>query len=286
VDSLLVEAGSGALTLGTPSSPGIPESITRGTVSIAYNDLEAAKKVFEQYKNQIAGFIVEPVAGNMGVVLPQPGYLQGLRELCDANGTMLIFDEVMTGFRVAWGGAQNRYHVKPDITCLGKVIGGGLPVGAYAASAKLMEQISPAGPIYQAGTLSGNPLAMNAGITTLEILKEPGSYETLEERSARLEKGLLEAANEIGVHVAINRVGSMITPFFTSAAGKTVTNFTDATSSSTESYKTFFNAMLANGVFLPPSQYEAWFVGLAHTDELIDKTLEAVRISFAAVGTK
>ena len=261
-DGLLVQAGSGALTLGIPSSPGVPETTTRSTVSVAYNDLEAAKKVFEQYPGKIAAFLVEPVAGNMGVVPPAPGYLPGLRELCDKDGAMLVFDEVMTGFRVAWGGAQIKYHVQPDITCLGKVIGGGLPVGAYAARTKLMEQISPSGPVYQAGTLSGNPLAMNAGIITLEILKEPGSYETLEERSARLENGLRTAAEASNVPVAINRVGSMLTPFFTRTAGKKVTNFADATDSDTDAFATFFNAMLENGVYLPPSQYEAWFVGL------------------------
>jgi glutamate-1-semialdehyde 2,1-aminomutase len=285
-DGLLVEAGSGALTLGTPSSPGVPSTTVKSTVSVAYNDLEAAKRVFEQYKDQIAGFLVEPVAGNMGVVLPNPGYLQGLRELCDKHGAMLIMDEVMTGFRVAWGGAQVKYRVKPDITCLGKVIGGGLPVGAYMASARLMEMISPAGPVYQAGTLSGNPLAMNAGITTLEILKEPGSYETLEERSARLEKGLTEAATASKVYVAINRVGSMLTVFFTKQAGQKVTNFAEATASDTQAFARFFHAMLDNGVYLPPSQYEAWFVGLAHSDETIDKTIEAARASFVAAGSK
>src|SRR3954447_20081940 len=234
VDSLLVQAGSGALTLGTPSSPGIPETTTRSTVSVAYNDLDAARKLFAQYSKEIAAFIVEPVAGNMGVVLPSSGYLSGLRELCDKHGAMLVLDEVMTGFRVAWGGAQVKYRVRPDITCLGKVIGGGLPVGAYAARRELMEMVSPAGPVYQAGTLSGNPLAMHAGITTLEILKEPGSYETLEERSERLEKGLQEAAAASNMPVAINRVGSMLTVFFVRSAGKKVTNYNDATSSNTE----------------------------------------------------
>jgi glutamate-1-semialdehyde 2,1-aminomutase len=284
VDALLVQAGSGALTLGTPSSPGIPESTTRSTVSVAYNDLDAAKKLFAQYPKQIAAFLVEPVAGNMGVVPPNPGYLAGLRELCDKDGALLIFDEVMTGFRVAWGGAQVKYRIRPDITCLGKVIGGGLPVGAYAARRDLMEQISPAGPIYQAGTLSGNPLAMNAGITTLEILKEPGTYETLEERSARLETGLLEGASAANVPIAINRVGSMLTPFFVKSAGKKVTDFGDATNSDTDAFSRFFNAMLENGIYLPPSQYEAWFVGVAHTDEAIDKTIEAAQSAFKSVG--
>jgi glutamate-1-semialdehyde 2,1-aminomutase len=284
VDGLLVQAGSGALTLGTPSSPGVPESTTRNTISVAYNDLEATKKVFEEYGKQIAAFLVEPVAGNMGVVLPASGYLAGLRELCDRHGAMLIFDEVMTGFRVDWGGAQIKYHIKPDITCLGKVIGGGLPVGAYAAPKKLMELVSPRGPMYQAGTLSGNPVAMNAGIATLEILKEPGTYETLEERSARLEKGLLAAADQAGVPIAINRAGSMLTPFFVRSKGQKVTNFNEATSSDTQAFAAFFNAMLENGVYLPPSQYEAWFVGLAHSEEAIDKTIEAAKVAFAVVA--
>lgn len=283
VDALLVQAGSGALTLGTPSSPGIPELTTRSTISVAYNDLGAAKKVFEEYAGQIAGFIVEPVAGNMGVVPPAAGYLQGLRELCSQSGAMLIFDEVMTGFRVGWGGAQIKFDVQPDITCLGKVIGGGLPVGAYAARKELMEMISPAGPIYQAGTLSGNPLAMHAGLTTLEILNEPGCYETLEARSARLEAGLLAAAEASVIPIAINRVGSMITPFFTRSADQPVTDFSQATASDTDAFATFFHAMLERGVYLPPSQYEAWFVGLAHTEEFIDRTIEAARASFAAI---
>src|SRR5438552_1763737 len=204
-DQLLVQAGSGALTHGTPSSPGVPESITSTTLSIHYNDLDAAKTAFEANQGKIAAIIVEPVAGNMGVVTPRAGYLQGLRELCTQHGTMLIFDEVMTGFRVAWGGAQVLSDLKPDITCLGKVIGGGLPVGAYAARREMMQMISPAGSVYQAGTLSGNPLAMAAGIATLEILKEPGAYEILEQRSAMLAEGLADAAERAKVPIAINR---------------------------------------------------------------------------------
>lgn len=283
-DGLLAEAGSGALTLGTPSSPGVPKSIAGATVLVPYNDLNAARETFEKFKGQIAAFAVEPIAGNMGVVLPAPGYLEGLRELCDSHGTLLLLDEVMTGFRVAWGGAQVRYHIRPDITCLGKVIGGGLPVGAYAGSRKLMELISPAGPVYQAGTLSGNPLAMAAGIETLDILKEPNTYETLEARGEALETGMREAAQKHNVPVAINRIGSMITPFFVKNAGDLATNFAQATSSDTARFKTFFHAMLNNGVYLPPSQYEAWFIGLSHTEEHIQQTIEAADKSFEAVA--
>jgi len=282
-DGLLVEAGSGALTLGVPSSPGIPAAIASCTIPIPYNDLEAAAKAFEQNPGQIACFAVEPVAGNMGVVPPTPGYLQGLRELCDKHGALLVFDEVMTGFRVAWGGAQVKYHLKPDLTCLGKVIGGGLPVGGYGGSKKLMERVSPVGPVYQAGTLSGNPLAMAGGLATLEILKEPGSYETLEERSAALASGLVEAAGAAGVHVAVNRVGSMLTVFFTQSDGVSVTHFAEATASDTAAYARFFHHMLDNGVYLPPSQFEAWFVSRARTEETIAETIAAARKSFEAM---
>jgi glutamate-1-semialdehyde 2,1-aminomutase len=281
-DGLLVEAGSGALTLGVPSSPGIPPSIAAETILAPYNDLPAAQAVFDKHANQIAAFLVEPVAGNMGVVVPAEGYLKGLRALCDAAGALLIFDEVMTGFRVAWNGAQGLYGVKPDLTCLGKVIGGGLPVGAYGGARRWMEQISPAGPIYQAGTLSGNPLAMAGGLATLEILKEPGVYEILEKRSTALETGLIQAAAAAGVSLTINRVGSMLTPFFTKTAAKKVENFADATSSDTAAYARFFNAMLDQGVYLAPSQYEAMFVGLAHTDSIIDETILAAGKALAA----
>ena len=214
VDGLLVEAGSGALTLGTPSTPGVPKSVAAATALVPYNDLAAAAAVLDEHAGQIACFAVEPVAGNMGVVPPAAGYLAGLRSLCDRHGVMLLFDEVMSGFRVAWGGAQVLYDVKPDLTCLGKVIGGGLPVGAYGGSRHLMERVSPAGPVYQAGTLSGNPLAMSGGLATLELLKEPGAYETLERRSASLAHGLLSAAASAKVPVAVNRVGSMVGLFF------------------------------------------------------------------------
>jgi glutamate-1-semialdehyde 2,1-aminomutase len=283
-DGLLVQAGSGALTLGTPSSPGVPASTTSSTISVHYNDLAAAKEVFAKYPGKIAAFCVEPVAGNMGLVAPADGYLKGLRELCDADGALLLFDEVMTGFRVAWGGAQVRYNVRPDITCLGKVIGGGLPCAAYGASRKIMELVSPVGPVYQAGTLSGNPLAMACGLATLDIMKEPGAYDTLEQRSGNLAEGLIDAAAEAGVPVAVNRVGSMIGLFFVTEAGKQVLNFADATASDTDRYAKFFHAMLDQGVYLAPSQYEALFVGLAHDDEAIERTIDAAGKAFKAVA--
>jgi glutamate-1-semialdehyde 2,1-aminomutase len=283
VDGLLAEAGSGALTLGMPSSPGIPDSVAANTLLVPYNDLSAARKAFAEYGNKIACFAVEPVAGNMGVVAPAEGYLAGLRELCDAHGSLLLLDEVMTGFRVAWGGAQTLYNVRPDITCLGKVIGGGLPVGAYGASKSLMEMISPSGPVYQAGTLSGNPIAMSGGLATLEILQEEGAYETLEKTSAALADDIIQLAAKAGVPVAVNRVGSMLTLFFTPQSSAVVTNFEQATASDTAVYAKFFNAMLDNGVMLPPSQYEAWFVGLAHDEATISQTLDAVKKSLAVL---
>ncbi|HZL34490.1 MAG TPA: glutamate-1-semialdehyde 2,1-aminomutase, partial [Tepidisphaeraceae bacterium] len=305
-DGLLVAAGSGALTLGTPSSPGIPHSVTANTVLVPYNDLNAAKALFDKHGPQIACFAVEPVAGNMGVVPPAEGYLQGLRALCDQHGALLLFDEVMTGFRVAWGGAQVLYGVQPDLTCLGKVIGGGLPCAAYAGPRKIMEQVSPCGPVYQAGTLSGNPLAMAGGMATLEILREPASsdlhvershggltavevapksqaYDTLENLSAALADGLIRAAETNEVPLTINRVGSMLTPFFVTEPGKKVENYSDATACDTRAYAVFFNAMLAHGVYLAPSQYEAMFVSLAHTDEVIEQTIHAAALAFAAV---
>jgi glutamate-1-semialdehyde 2,1-aminomutase len=283
-DGLLVQAGSGALTLGTPSSPGVPASTTASTISVHYNDLTAAREAFAKYPGQIAAFCVEPVAGNMGLVAPADGYLKGLRELCDADGALLLFDEVMTGFRVAWGGAQVRYNVRPDITCLGKVIGGGLPCAAYGAGRKIMELVSPAGSVYQAGTLSGNPLAMACGLATLDIMKEPGAYETLEQRSGNLAEGLIDAAEEVGVAVAVNRVGSMIGLFFVTEPGRQVLNFADATATDTGRYAKFFHAMLDHGVYLAPSQYEALFVGLAHDDEAIEKTIDAAAKAFKVVA--
>ena len=286
VDGLLVQAGSGALTLGSPSSPGVPASVAAQTVLVHYNDLDGARAVFEKYAGRLAAFLVEGVPGNMGVILPRDGYLAGLRDLCDRHGTLLVVDEVMTGFRVAWGGAQSLYGVRPDITCLGKVIGGGLPVGAYAGPKRLMELISPSGSVYQAGTLSGNPLAMTAGLETLAILRESDAYPKLEQSTAALAKGLADAADAAGVPVAINRVGSMITPFFVRAQGSAVANFDQAVACDTQAYATFFHAMLGNGVFLPPSQFEAWFVGLAHDEATIAKTIDAARTAFRAVAQR
>jgi glutamate-1-semialdehyde 2,1-aminomutase len=281
-DSLLVQAGSGALTLGTPSSPGVPASITANTLLVSFNDLAAAEKLFAKHGKQLACFVVEPVAGNMGVVPPAAGYLQGLRNLCTKYGTLLLFDEVMTGFRIAYGGAQKLFSVTPDLTCLGKIIGGGLPVGAYGGPRDLMERISPAGPVYQAGTLSGNPLAMSAGLETLAILKEAGVYETLEQRAAALQIGLLEAAGDAQVPLVVNRVGSMLTPFFVKK-GQTVADFAQATACDTATYAKFFHAMLTEGVFLAPSQFEAMFVGVAHHEEHIAQTIAAAAKALASL---
>jgi len=282
-DSLLVQAGSGALTLGVPSSPGVPKNVTAATILAPYNDLEAAQKICAEHGGELACFIVEPVAGNMGVVPPATGYLRGLRELCTNHGAILLFDEVMTGFRVARGGAQGLYNVKPDLTCLGKIIGGGLPVGAYGGPKAIMQQVSPSGSVYQAGTLSGNPLAMTAGLETLQIMKEPGVYEMLEERGAALAAGLRTAAEEAGVPLVVNRAGSMLTPYFVKT-GTSVGNFAQATACDTDAYAKFFHAMLGEGVFLAPSQFEAMFVGLAHGQEYIDRTIGAAKKAMDAIG--
>ena len=283
-DGLLVQAGSGALTLGTPSSPGVPAAVTAATALVNYNRLDEAEAIFQKFSGQVACFVVEPVAGNMGVVPPVAGYLEGLRTLCDRHGALLLFDEVMTGFRVAWGGAQGLYNVRPDLTCLGKVIGGGLPCAAYGGPRKIMEMVSPAGPVYQAGTLSGNPLAMAGGLATLEILQEPEAYERLERKGALLADGLVAAAKGAGVPLAVNRVGSMLTPFFVKQPGQTVTNFAEATACDTAAYATFFHAMLDQGIHLAPSQYEAMFVGLAHKNDRIEQTADAASVAFKAVA--
>jgi glutamate-1-semialdehyde 2,1-aminomutase len=259
--------------------------VTAHTIVAPYNDAEAAAGAVAQYGEGLACIIVEPVAGNMGVVPPADGYLAGLRHLCDEHGALLIFDEVMSGFRVAWGGAQARYEVNPDLTCLGKVIGGGLPCAAYGGPRKIMEMVSPAGPVYQAGTLSGNPLAMAGGLAMLEILQETGTYQVLERRSAMLAEGLIDAAAAAGVPIALNRVGSMLTPFFVRSPGDTVANYPQATACDTAAYARFFHAMLARGVMLPPSQFEAFFVGLAHTDADIEKTIRAAESALQAVAT-
>ncbi|MFZ5639190.1 MAG: glutamate-1-semialdehyde 2,1-aminomutase [Bacillota bacterium] len=278
-DSFLIKAGSGALTLGVPTSPGVPEAIAGGTITAAYNDIGMLREIFAKEGHDIAAVIVEGVPGNMGVVPPKPGYLEELRALTREYGTLLIFDEVMSGFRVAYGGAQVLYNIEPDLTTLGKIIGGGLPVGAYGGKREIMEMIAPAGPIYQAGTLSGNPLAMTAGITTLKLLQKPGVYDELEKKSAKLAAGLEKAARETGAQVTFNRVGSMLCAFFTD---RPVTDFASAATSDTEKFGVFFRKMLEQGVYLAPSQFEAAFVSLAHTDEDIEKTVQAGRKAFAA----
>ncbi len=275
-NSLLVKAGSGVATFGLPDSPGVPADLAKLTITIPYNDLAAFKDVASREGEQIACIIVEPVAGNMGCVPPEPGFLEGLRQVCDQYGIVLIFDEVMSGFRVAYGGAQQLYKIKPDLTCLGKVIGGGLPVGAFGGRREIMEKVAPIGPIYQAGTLSGNPLAMTAGIETLKLLAKPGVYKTLEKLSADLEKGLGDAAREAGVQMTFNRVGSMFTGFFTD---RKVKDFTSAKTSDTDRFGKYFLSMLKNGVNLAPSQFEAAFLSLSHSKMDINKTIEAARKS-------
>jgi glutamate-1-semialdehyde 2,1-aminomutase len=279
-DGLLVQAGSGPLTLGQPDSPGVPQRAAAQTLSVAYNDLPAVRDALQAHPGQVAAVIIEPIAGNMGVVPPEPGFLEHLRQMTRADGALLIFDEVITGFRVAFGGAQQRYRVVPDLTCLGKILGGGLPVGAYGGRAEIMQQISPLGPVYQAGTLSGNPLAMAAGLATLRLLTESGVYEHLERMSARLSDGLASAAADAGVPYTANRVGSMLTGFFTD---QPVTNYVEAKRSDTVNYARFFHAMLEQGMYFAPSQFEAGFVSLAHTEADIDATVNAARAAFSAV---
>lgn len=270
-DSLLIKAGSGVATLGLPDSPGVPESVAAQTITVPYNDIEAVKIAFERFGEEIACVIVEPIAGNMGVVPPLPGFLAGLRDITTRYGSLLIFDEVMTGFRVHIHCAQGLYGITPDLTCLGKVIGGGLPVGAYGGKREIMEQIAPAGPIYQAGTLSGNPLAMVAGYTTLQLL-QPDVYERLERLSARLQLGFERNVRELGVPCTINRVGSMVCPFFTDIH---VINYDTAKTSDLNRFRAYFAGMLDAGISLAPSQYEGMFVSAAHSEEDIDATIEA-----------
>jgi glutamate-1-semialdehyde 2,1-aminomutase len=276
-DSLLVAAGSGVATLGIPGSPGVPEGTVADTLVAPFNDVPALEAAFREHGHDLAAVIVEPVCGNMGTVAPRAGYLETLREITSRSGTVLIFDEVMTGFRLALGGAQQLYGVRPDMTCLGKIMGGGLPAAAYGGRADIMATVAPDGPVYQAGTLSGNPLAMAAGAKVLEQLAQPGVYATLEARSARLEEGLKRAALDAGTTVSVNRVGSMITVFF--CAGP-VTDYTSAKQSDTKRFARFFHAMLARGVYLPPAQFEAAFVSLAHGEAEIDETVAAAAAAF------
>ncbi len=282
-DMLLVAAGSGALTLGVPDSPGVPPGATAATLVAPYNDLAAVRALFDQYPDEIAAVIVEPVAGNMGCVPPQPGFLAGLRALTRAAGAVLIFDEVMTGFRVAYGGAQALYGVTPDMTCLGKIVGGGLPAAAYGGRRDILSLVAPAGPVYQAGTLSGNPLAMAAGIAQLELLREPGTYERLERLSAALAEGIGMAARAAGVPLYQTRVGSMFCAFFTPGP---VTDEASAKTADTRAFATYFRAMLERGVYLAPSQFEAGFVSLAHTDEDIARTVAAAGVALAQVAVQ
>ncbi len=280
VDSLLVEAGSGAATFGTPTSPGIPERLAELTEVAQYNDLASVQRIFEEYPHDIAAVIVEPVAGNMGVVPPVQGFLAGLRDVCSRYGALLIFDEVMTGFRVARGGAQELYGIRPDLTTLGKVLGGGLPIGAVGGSRELMSRLSPIGPVYQAGTLAGNPLATAAGLKALQMLRASRVYQAIDSLAADLTRGLSERALAAGIPVQVNRVGSMLTLFFSS---QEVTNFESAKKCDTHAFGRFFAAMLNGGVLLPPSQFEAWFISGAHADMHIRKTLDLAERAFKEV---
>ncbi|HEX3559575.1 MAG TPA: glutamate-1-semialdehyde 2,1-aminomutase [Pyrinomonadaceae bacterium] len=279
-DSLLVKAGSGVATLGLPDSPGVTASVARDTLTAPFNDAAALEKIFDAHGSDIAACIVEPVVGNMGCVPPRDGYLQALRDITTRHGALLIFDEVMTGFRLARGGAQELYRVTPDLTTLGKIIGGGLPVGAYGGRRDIMERIAPAGPVYQAGTLSGNPLAMTAGLATLRRLRDRSVYERLEQAGRRLCDAMSEAAREAGVATVTNRVGSMFTTFFTDSP---VQDWPSAASSDRDRYGKFFHAMLEAGIYLAPSQFEAAFLGVAHTDEHLEQTIEAARRAFRSL---
>jgi glutamate-1-semialdehyde 2,1-aminomutase len=281
-DSLLVKAGSGALTLGEPSSPGVPAALAEHTITLDFNDLEQVKQCFAEAGEQIACIIVEPVAGNMNCIPPLPGFLEGLRELCDQHGTVLIFDEVMTGFRVALGGVQGLYNIRPDLTTLGKVIGGGMPVGAFGGKREIMERIAPLGPVYQAGTLSGNPVAMTAGLKTLELISTPGFFDALTDKTKTLVDGLLQQARNAGVPLTSNQVGGMFGIFFTDA--EQVSNFAQSTACNQEQFKAFFHTMLDRGVYLAPSAFEAGFVSAAHSDQDIAATIAAAGEAFNEIS--
>jgi glutamate-1-semialdehyde 2,1-aminomutase len=277
VDALLVKAGSGVATLGIPGTPGIPARVAEQTLVLPYNDLDALARLVRERGRDIACVIVEPVAANMGVVPPKPGYLAGVRDITERAGIVLIFDEVITGFRVARGGAQELYRVIPDLTTLGKILGGGLPIGAYGGREEIMDRVAPDGPVYQAGTLAGNPLAMRAGCAMLQALREPGVYERLEAAAARLEAGLARAAADTGLPVRLSRVGSLLTPFF---SGRVPVDWASVADADTKMYARFFRGMLERGVYLAPSQFEAAFVSLAHTDEIVDRTIDTAREVF------
>lgn len=279
-DSLLVKAGSGAATFGVPDSPGVPKAVASTTITVPFNDLEAIKEVFAARGEEIAAVILEPTPGNMGLVLPQEGYLEALRQITREHGALLICDEVMSGFRSAQGGSQSLYDIDPDITCLGKVIGGGLPVAAYGGKRQIMQQVAPAGPMYQAGTLSGNPLAMAAGIAALTYMADNKVCEKLESLTAILTGDLKKAAAQAGVPVQIHRLGSMFTVFFND---KPVTDYESAASSNLEAFKVYFHSMLEQGIYMPPSQFETNFLSLAHSPEDIQKTIDAAAVAFAKV---
>ena len=278
-DSLLVKAGSGMLTLGEPSSPGVPASLAEHTLTLNYNDSAQVRETFSRLGEQIACIIVEPVAGNMNCIPPQPGFLETLREVCNQYGTVLIFDEVMTGFRVALGGAQAHYGIQPDLTTLGKVIGGGMPVGAFGGKSEIMQKIAPLGPVYQAGTLSGNPVAMSAGLRTLELISEPGFYENLSAKVETLVDGIMQAARDNGIPLAENHVGGMFGLFFTNQSQ--VTDFAGATGCDQDRFKAFFHAMLERGVYLAPSAFEAGFVSASHSESDIQATVTAANEAFS-----
>lgn len=278
-DSLLIKAGSGVATLGLPDSPGVPEGIAKNTITVPYNDLDGVKTAFEKFGEDIAAIIVEPIAGNMGVVPPLPGFLEGLREMTEQFGALLIFDEVMTGFRADYHCAQGYFNIQPDLTCLGKVIGGGLPVGAYGGKAEIMEKVAPSGPVYQAGTLSGNPLAMTAGYETLKQLK-PEHYDEFKRKGDMLEAGYRQAAETYGIPLTVNRAGSMIGVFFTN---EQVINYDTAKTSNLDYFATYYREMALQGVFLPPSQFEGLFISTVHSDEDIEKTIQAAENAFRKI---
>jgi len=277
-DSLLVKAGSGALTLGVPNSPGVPEALAQHTLTLEYNNADQVRELFARLGEEIACIIVEPVAGNMNCIPPKPGFLQTLREVCDASGAVLIFDEVMTGFRVGLSGAQGLYGVEPDLTTLGKVIGGGMPVGAFGGKRDIMQQLAPAGPVYQAGTLSGNPIAMTAGLKNLEIISQPGFYEALSEKTETLTDGIQQAADQAGIAFTYNRVGAMFGLFFSEA--DEVRDFAAVGECDIERFRQFFHGMLNEGVYLAPSAYEAGFVSMAHSEQHLQQTIEAAAVVF------